>query len=211
MNEMKQRTEADLNRAKASLQRANEEGDAEAQVAATTDLASAQVEQKMAGSYQPQTQMTPEQHEMALRQRVAQQAPPAPDPKLQEWQGNNQWFGTDPDMTMVAQSKHRQLTEQQNVSPHTEQYWNEIDKHMRSTFPHKFEKPAGNSGNGISEPERTSRTTSIVSPVNRESGGTGGGNRILLTQSQVNLAKKFGLTTKQYAAQVAKLQEQGQA
>jgi hypothetical protein len=69
---------------------------------------------------------------------------------------------------------------------------------MKSTFPDLF-------GRGEDKPrsgEAQKRPTTVVASVSRSTSA----GKIKLTTTQVALAKKFGLTPQQYAAQVAKLE-----
>jgi hypothetical protein len=70
---------------------------------------------------------------------------------------------------------------------------------MKSTFPDIFgeaeDKPR--SGDGSKRP------TSVVAPATRSTGA----RKVQLTPTQVALAKKYGLTPQQYAAEVAKLEK----
>jgi hypothetical protein len=61
---------------------------------------------------------------------------------------------------------------------------------MREIFPDKFED---------GEPEQRKRRTNVVAPATRSTAP----KKIRLTQTQVTIAKRLGLTPEQYAKQVA--------
>ena len=84
---------------------------------------------------------------------------------------------------------HKKLIEEgfdANTGP--DEYYAEIDKQMKETFPHKFEK--------VSTPNQT------VASVNR--GGRIGARKgtVRLTPSQVAIAKKLGVPLSEYAKYV---------
>jgi hypothetical protein len=86
------------------------------------------------------------------------------------------------------------------VDPRSDAYYEQIDARLREKFPETF-------GQATTEPSgQTSSATSpkptVVAAVTR----TSGASKVRLTQTQVALAKKLGLTPQQYAAQVAKLE-----
>ena len=123
------------------------------------------------------------------RQPQPQQAPPPPppDPKAEDWAEKNEWFGQDEPMTLTSFSIHRKLMEE-GFDPASNMYYNEIDKRMKETFPHKFEQ--------VSTPNQT------VASVNR--GGQVGARKgtVRLTPSQVAIAKKLGVPLSEYAKYV---------
>jgi hypothetical protein len=84
------------------------------------------------------------------------------------------------------------------VDPRSAEYFDQIDGRMKSTFPDLF----GQANDKPRSGEVQKRPTTVVASVSRSTSA----GKIRLTQTQVALAKKFGLTAQQYAAQVAKLE-----
>lgn len=166
---------------------AYETGDAEELAAAQEDLSRAVATHERISSAPPPQRL---------------QAAPAPeqsatqvDPKAQGWLKENSWFGEDRTMTGYAYGLHEQLVTQEGIDPRTDAYYERIDNEMRTRFPEKFRGTSGSSGNGAS-------LGNVVAPATR---GTGKGPRkISLTQTQVALAKRLGITPEQYAQQVLK-------
>jgi hypothetical protein len=70
---------------------------------------------------------------------------------------------------------------------------------MKSTFPEVF----GGSDDRPKSGDGSRRPTSVVAPATRSTGA----RKVQLTPTQVALAKKYGLTPQQYAAEVAKLEK----
>jgi hypothetical protein len=89
-------------------------------------------------------------------------------------------------MTAVALEVHNELVEK-GVSPTSDEYYGQIDTEMRRMFPDAFpsEKPV--------------RKSSVVAPATRSTAP----KKIVLTQSQVNLAKRLGVPLEVYARSVA--------
>jgi hypothetical protein len=116
----------------------------------------------------------------------SQQAAPV-DPKARAWQEANPWFGVDDEMTAVAVTVHRRLVES-GVDPTSDAYYERINARVRQLFPDAFtsEKPA-------------KRSSTVVAPATRSTAP----KKIVLTQSQVNLAKRLGVPLEAYAKQVA--------
>ena len=121
------------------------------------------------------------------------------DDKTVRWQAKNRWFGSDgyEEVTSFALGLHQKLVNS-GVDPRSDDYFERIDARMKSTFPDIFgeteDKPR--SGDGSKRP------TSVVAPATRSTGA----KKVQLTPTQVALAKKYGLTPQQYAAEVAKLE-----
>jgi len=73
----------------------------------------------------------------------------------------------------------------------TAEYYSQIDAAMRKTFPSSFSSGARKPG-------------SVVAGAARSNGP----RKVQLTSTQVALAKKFGMTLQQYAAEVVKTQKE---
>ena len=189
------RVKAETEDAKKKLKEAMDAGDIDAQVAANQDLARLAIEterhkateakrarpQAAEGGQQVQ-QQPPQQYSPSPRQ---QQPPPPPDPKAEGWADKNEWFGKDEPMTLTSFSIHRKLVEE-GFDTSSDSYYNEIDKRMKETFPHKFETVS---------PSQTVASVNRGGPVRRK--GT-----VRLTPSQVAISKKLGVPLSEYAKYV---------
>lgn len=101
-------------------------------------------------------------------------------------------------MTSFALGLHQKLVNS-GVDPRSDDYFEKIDSRMKSVFREFYgaeDKPK--SGDGSSK-----RPTTVVAPATRSTGA----RKVQLTETQIALARKFGLTPQQYAAQVAKLEK----
>ena len=132
------------------------------------------------------------------QQYSQQQQPqvPQPDRRALAWQERNTWFGQDEEMTATALGLHEKLR-RNGVVIGSDDYYAALDKTMRKRFPENFEE---------SKPEDKQRAkpATVVAPATRSTSS----NKIKLKASQVQLAKKLGLTPEQYAMAALKLETQ---
>jgi len=180
---------SEIEDAKRLYKEAYESGDADKLLDAQEALTTARIRADKVNNFRPaplQEEETPVQ--------IAQQAPqPAPvDEKLSAWQDQNRWFGSNKRMTSYALGLHEELVES-GVRVGSDEYYKRIDADIRERFPDQV-------GAGESVDAKPQRTKSnVVSPATRSTAP----KKIVLSQSQVNLAKRLGLTNEQYARAVA--------
>ena len=134
---------------------------------------------------QPGAQQQPQQQEYT--------PPPQPDAKATEWaeREENSWFGQDRAMTATAFTIHQQLVEEEGFDPQSDDYYSEIDKRIRTEFPHKFEG-------------KTTRTQTVA-PVSQGKTSQKSKKSVKLTPAQISVAKKLGVPLDAYAREVAKI------
>ena len=197
LTEFSTRVEAETAETKKALKAALDAGDIDKQVEANQKLARLAIEHERVKATQAQRErlkkemeargIDPNQPQMPQQpvQPQQQTPPPPPDPKAEDWASKNTWFGEDEPMTLTSFSIHRKLMEE-GFDPQTDSYYNEIDKRMRDTFPHKFES---------STPTQTVASANRGGPIRRK--GT-----VRLTPSQVAIAKKLGVPLSEYAKYV---------
>ena len=113
------------------------------------------------------------------------------DPKAEAWASKNSWFGSDKAMTYTAFEHHKELTEKEGFDPHSDEYYEEVDKRMRVDFPHKFDNNEGTP---------TTKTVQSVASAKRTT--KTGRKTVRLTSSQVAIAKKLGVPLEEYAKQL---------
>jgi len=181
--------------AQKELAMAIEAGDASAQVTANKRIAAlalenARIEQQK--STMANTRMPASEGGDIDRPIPRRREPDVPsDPKAEAWAAKNTWFGTDRAMTYTAFEIHKDLTEKEGFDPHSDEYYEEVDKRMKVDFPHKFD----NSGNKL-----TTKTVQSVASATRTS--KTGRKQVRLTSSQVAIAKKLGVPLEEYAKQL---------
>jgi len=177
--------------AKRAYKAAYEEGDSDKLVEAQEKMTNAKFKADKLSGISPealQYQETPVKTE-----GTDEYSTPAPiiDDKANSWAATNKWFGQDDEMTSFALGLHNKLVKE-GANPQTDEYYEKIDARMRQIFPDEF-------GEVEVEVEQRKKRTNVVAPATRSTAP----RKIRLTQSQLAVSKRLGLTPKQYAAQVA--------
>ena len=188
--------ETEVEKAKRQLKEATEAFDTDAVIAAQDALMDAKMKVQAAKNFRP----TPLQVDETDVQTQQNQAPRQElDEKTARWQAKNQWFGSPgyEEVTSFALGLHQKLVNS-GVDPRSDDYFERIDARMKSTFPEVF----GGTEDRPKSGDGSRRPTSVVAPATRSTGA----RKIQLTPTQAALAKKYGLTPQQYAAEVAKLE-----
>jgi hypothetical protein len=199
LEQAKERAELAVAAAKRDYRDAYELGDSEAIAEAQQKLARATYQADQVSAMAPRYAA---QENSALQQQPAQvynqpQQPrvraPEPDSQAREWGERNKWFGPDDEMTSFALGLHQKLVKE-GIPPSTSEYYERIDARMREVFPDKFEDAA---------PKKEKRRPSTVVA---SAGRTPKGKKVVLTQSQVAMAKRLGISPEAYAREVMKLE-----
>jgi len=187
------RVESELAQTEAALRSAMEIGDTEAAVAAQRKMTQLAVDADRAAQAKSANERRQKQAQaQPVAQQTPAQAPARPDPKAESWAQRNDWFGDDSAMTYAAFGIHKELVESEGIDPKSDEYYDTLDRRMKEEFPHKFK-----------EDTQSKRPAQTVASVNRSSGtGRSSGNKVRLTQRQVAMAKKLGVTLEQYAKYV---------
>jgi len=187
--------ERELDTARTQYKAAQEAFDADAILAAQESLLEAKMKINAINNFKQTPLQTSEN-------RVQTRSYESPEPQLDEktlrWQAKNQWFSADgfEDVSSYALGLHKKLMNS-GYDPQSDEYFEQIDARVREKFPEVF-------GNERQKSNETSkRPTSVVAPAARSSGS----KKIQMTPRAMALAKKFGITPQQYAAQVAKLEK----
>jgi hypothetical protein len=173
--------ELELDGAKRAYKEAYESGDTDKILDAQLELNRLSNHNERVKNYTPTPLQEEEFHVPIEEQR------PKVDPTAVRWQKQNAWFGQDKVMTGMALALHEALKDE-GIVVASDEYYKRIDQTMRQRFPEKFSKAPPKS--------------SIVAPATRSTSS----KRIALKTSQVNIAKKLGITPEQYAREVLKLE-----
>ena len=184
----------ELEMAKKAYREAYDSGDGDRLVDAQQAMQDANLKLHSARNFKPAT-LQPEEFEVQ-QQQVSQQAP-RPDNRAMAWQERNPWFGQDEEMTAAALGLHEKL-KRNGVSVGSDDYYATLDKTIRRRFSENFE---GSETETRVETPRTKSST-VVAPATRSTSS----NKIRLKASQVQIAKKLGLTPEQYAREALKLE-----
>ena len=196
----KSRMETETITLKQIIRKAREEGDIDTETEAQERLTSLMFDQRRVSEAATQRQAQIQQYyqQEALRQQQPQAAPRRvePDPQAEEWAERNQWFGKDVAMTHAAQGIHIQLVKNERFDPNSNEYYDELDRRLQESFPHKFSEGAGRNN-------RANRPVQTVAPATRSSGVNSSARRtVRLSPSQVAIAKKLGVPLEEYAKYV---------
>ena len=198
LHEAKGRIETQVVALKQIIRKAREEGDIDTETEANQRLTDLIYDQRQV-SEEDQRRAAYVQQQAAPMQQPQYQQPqyqqPAPvDPKLEDWMERNPWYGQDTVMTNTAWGVHKQLVINEGFDGSSEEYYDELDKRMRNTFPRKFSQAQNNS---------TTRNVQSVAPATRSSGVNSSARRtVRLSPSQVAMAKKLGVPLEEYAKYV---------
>jgi len=180
---------SELERAKALYKDAYESGDAEAVVDAQENLTAAKIKVDRVNNFK----LPALQEEETPVNLQTESAPVAADARANEWARNNPWFNSDEEMTSLALGLHAKL-QKNGVAVGSDEYYESIDSRMRQVFPDYFEDTEEEV-----EVDQPKKQPNVVAPATRSTAP----KKIRLTQTQVNIAKRLGLTPEQYARQVA--------
>ena len=185
LEQAKKNASIESENAKREYKAAYESGDSDAVLDAQEKLTNAKLKADRLANFKLPSLQEPE---TPVEVETEQPAPAVQvDSRAADWQKANTWFGSDDEMTSLALGLHNKLVKQ-GVSPQSDEYYETINSRMRQVFPENFED---------AEPKR--KKTQVVAPATRSQAA----RKVTLTRTQVQIAKKLGLTPEQYAKQVA--------
>jgi len=184
IEQAKKEVSTELEEVKREYKTAYESGDSDALVAAQEKMTAAKMKEDRVNNYR----LAPLQNDIP----VVKTPQATVDKKAEEWKESNDWFGNDDEMTSFALGLHMKLVKS-GVSPQSDDYYQKVDSRMRQVFPEKFD-----SEETADAPTQRSKTN-VVAPATRSTAP----KKIVLTQTQVNIAKKLGVPLELYARKVA--------
>jgi len=176
----------ELDQAKRKYKEAYESGDSDALVNAQDELTNIKLKAEKVNNFRVAPLQTQENNVQIpqTRQEV--------DPKLRAWQDENQWFGSNRGMTAYALGLHEDLVAE-GIPVGSDQYYQRINSDVKKRFPDVFESE---------NPEDASpppKKSNIVAPATRSTAP----KKVVLTKSQVEIAKRLGVPLELYAKKVA--------
>lgn len=190
-NEFHQRYE----QTKAALAKSVEEGDTQAQLEFTEQMADMRAAMRIAEMRRQEAQTQQVSPTVGRAQQMAQQ--PAP-PKAMDWWQKNRWFNSPGFERETAAA--RAIDVQLDLEGHdknSDDYYELLNNRLLNVFPEL------NSESEQSKPRPKSRA-----PVAPTAGGSGTykGNRVRMTQDQLRMARELGIndekSLKRYAAEI---------
>jgi hypothetical protein len=206
------RADAEIAQAKSKARAAHESGVADDIVASTEELSRAVAEKDRLSMLK----------EPPAAEPPAGEKPPQPTPEAdahtRNWFAKNTWYGKpgEEERSAFAMGVHNKLLAKGiSAASNPEVYWRTIDERLAAIFPEKNGNgngaDAGDEGDGR-EPRRenereftSSRPLAVAGGTRSNTGATPAARTrvIRLTESQVRVARRLGLTPEQYAQQVA--------
>lgn len=209
----KSAAEAELSAAKERYKKAYEAADSDAIVEAQEEIAKATVKLDRADTMKP---IEHEEKEWTPPAKAEQERPPVPR-RTQAWlEANNDWFGSDEEMTMAAMGLDKKLQKEYGADyVGSKEYFETIDRTMRKRFPEFFEEEDSQSheddeppprkraepADEDEPPRRAYKPASVVAPASRSTPP----NRVRLKASEAAIARRLGVPIELYAKQVAQL------
>ena len=138
------------------------------------------------------------EEQQPVEQSVQQQQVPqaVSDPKAEQWASDNDWFGKDNIMTAAALAIDAEL-KNEGYDPSDNDFYQEIDNRIKTSFPHKFEEDKERVQENKSRPAQMVSGSSRSSPSSR--------NKIKLSQEDLRLAQKWNIPLETYAAEKLKV------
>lgn len=188
LEQAKKATQVELEKAKEEYKKAYDLGDSEALVAAQESLTAAKIKADKVANFK----LPPLQEDEPKLKPESEPVRQPVDYKANAWAEKNKWFGQDELMTAYALALNNRLLKMERLDPTSDEYYQRIDSEMRSRFPENFESS-----------DAPSQKKTVVAPATRSTAA----KKIVLTQSQVNIAKRLGLSPEAYAKEVAKLNQ----
>lgn len=189
--------EMEMEQAKRNFKEAYDSGEADKLLEAQQEMMRAQLKLDKTKNFRPTVQIEENDVQTAQKQPAQQQM----DPKVAAWVSKNEWF-VDPNkrgMRRYAEGVHEELAERYGRAYiGTNEYFQSIDKEVRKRFPEEFASVQ----NDEDEPPQRTKPSTVVAPAKRSTAP----KKVVLSKTQVGLAKKFGLTPEQYARELMKLE-----
>ena len=199
---MQQSAEYALQIARAEYKAAYESGDVDLITAATEKMQEANIKAMQAKNFKlPALQEV--ESDVKISTEPERISVPRPDDKAIAWQKRNSWFGSDAEMTASALGLHEKLR-QTGMEIGSDEYYAALDKTIRKRFPEYFGEESFSQSEEKPEvqQQQQKRPPTVVAPAVRSTAS----NKVKLSQRQVALAKKLGLTPEQYALEMKRLE-----
>ena len=188
-NGMNKEAASELASAKESLKQAYDAGDGSLIADAQEALTDAKLKIRDVKSFEDSLQLNNNSVKTQLEQAPV-------DRKAEAWSQKNKWFGSDDEMTALALGLHEKLVKS-GVDTSSDDYYRQVDETMRKRFPENFQEEQ------TIETEKPvqRKAANVVAPSTRSTAPT----KVRLTNTQLALAKKLGVSPEVYAKEVIKL------
>jgi len=203
ISSIKTNAQASLEKAKREYRDAYESGDTDKIIEAQEAMTEAKMAIANAERAEQNFRSQPLQEEEFVVQTPQRPKQPPRDQKFEKWRERNSWIDTDSEMRALAMGTHERLVAEHGAGyATTDEYYKRIDATMRKRFPERFEEDEGTEIEVDSKPPARTKPSVVVAPASRSTAS----KKLKLKPSQVDLARKLGITNEQYAKEVLKLE-----
>ena len=197
-----------LELARGAYRQAVESGDADNILKAQESLNTAQQDnyrltefRQQADSFEPQKF---EEQQEAQTNAVTLEA----QRKAIDWAAANEWFNKDRVLTSVALEIDKDVQED-GFDPADDEYYREVDRRMAEIFPNKFGQATKEVATETPVPQETSTPAQVVAGASHTPAPSSS-KKVKLSQEDVRLAEKWGISLEQYAAEKLKVEKAGE-
>ena len=196
----KKQVESEMNVARKQYKEAYESGESDSIILAQEELNAAQIRMDKVERLRPRSPGevtgTLQRPGNNVQSQVSQTQPAVQrDEKAEAWREENVWFGSNDEMTALALGLHTKLT-REGTNPQSDEYYEKINSRMRQLFPSEFDEGIEDEPVG-----RKQKSSNVVAPATRSTSP----KKVTLSQTQVALAKRLGVSLEDYAKQAAVL------
>jgi hypothetical protein len=193
----KSSAELELDKARRNYKEAHEFGTVDAVIEAQQELIKATNKLDKAREFRPTAQ------NIELDAQLPQKQPKSvqPDPRVEQWVKENPWYidPTKKSMSKFALGVHEELADTYGDDfIGSDEYYKHITQEVKRRFPEEFSRD----NTDEVKPQRTEKLNTVVASAKRSTGP----KKVVLTKTQVALARKFGITPEQYARELTKLE-----
>jgi hypothetical protein len=203
ISSIKSNAQAALDKAKREYRDAYESGDTDKIIDAQEAMTEAKMSIANAERAEQNFNNQPVQDEEFVVQTPQRPKQPPRDQKFEKWRERNSWIDSDSEMRALAMGTHERLVAEHGAGyATTDEYYRRIDATMRKRFPERFEEDEGTEIEVDSKPPARTKPSVVVAPASRSTAS----KKLKLKPSQVDLARKLGITNEQYAKEVLKLE-----
>ena len=201
----KDAAERALQIAQSEYKAAYDAGDGEALATAQVKVTQAAIALQRAEDFKP-TLQTQEKEIQLPKTETTQQL----EPRTAEWLSENTWFGSPKHkaMSSFAYGMHEELLDEYGSGFNgTKDYFRRIDKAMRQRFPDYFREQDGEEVKEVDvEDQKPQQARTKPAPVVAPASRSTAPKKVRLKQSQIDVAKRLGISPEAYAKEFLKLE-----
>lgn len=205
MDSTKSAGENEIKALQRSLEAALEGGDTKAAADLNAKIAAAAARVEATNHVKPITFEDEGDDDVKTKQKQEQ---PLQRPRIsramQDWMDENPWFNENKRMTAFAFGVHEELIAK-GVPAESPRYFKEINKAVQGTFKEYFDDEEEDDDKTDRRSSAQTKRRTNVAGVVRNSAARG--NKVTLTQSELTVAKRMGISPQDYAREKQRLEQ----